>query len=270
MTGQHQADSQADPQGDPQADPQGDPQADPQGDPQVDPQGDPGAGDPQAGDPAPGVPLLVRLTGRRVVCVGAGPVVTTKALPLLDAGADLLVIAPQAEPALREAAAAGRLCWQARSYRTGDLAGALLAVAGTADPAVNDRVAADAAAAGVLCVRVDRVHDGPPGSAAFMGVVRRGRLTLAVSTDGQAPALTRRLRVDLEQAYGPEYGALVELLGRLRRSPAVRERLDRLSDRERRARWRAVLDADILTLLRAGLPDAATEVAAACLCSSSD
>jgi precorrin-2 dehydrogenase/sirohydrochlorin ferrochelatase len=100
-----------------------------------------------------------------------------------------------------------------------------------------------------------------------MGLVRRGHLTLAVSTDGRAPALARRLRSALADSYGPEYGELVDLLGELRRSPAVRARLARLSDAERRARWRAVLDTDILTLVRAGKPEAATELAAACLCS---
>jgi precorrin-2 dehydrogenase/sirohydrochlorin ferrochelatase len=221
------------------------------------------------GEP-PGVPLLVRVAGRRVLCAGAGPIATAKALSLLDAGAELLVVAPEATPAIRQAAATGLLRWHSRRYQSADLDGALLVLAATADPAVNDRVAADADARGVLCVRVGAGDAGIPGSAALMSAVRRGHLTLAVSTGGRAPALSRRLRGALEEAYGPEYGELVELLGGLRRSPAVREHLAGLPDAERRARWRAVLDTDILTLLRAGQPEAATELAAACLCSSWD
>jgi precorrin-2 dehydrogenase/sirohydrochlorin ferrochelatase len=230
--------------------------------------------EPRAGDPQPpGVPLLVRLAGRRVLCVGAGPVAAAKALPLLDAGADLLVVAPEAGAEVVQAAAAGRLRWQARRYRSDDLDGVMLALAATADAAVNEQVVADADARSILCVRVDAAGEAAGGdagvgaSAAFMGLVRRGHLTLAVSTDGRAPALARRLRSALADSYGPEYGELADLLGELRRSPAVRARLARLSDAERRARWRAVLDTDILTLLRAGKPEAATELAAACLCS---
>jgi precorrin-2 dehydrogenase/sirohydrochlorin ferrochelatase len=229
---------------------------------------------PAADGQPPGVPLLVRLAGRRVLCVGAGPVAAAKALPLLDAGADLLVVAPEAGPKVLDAAAAGRLRWQARRYRSDDLDGAVLAIAATADAAVNDRVVAESNGRRVLCVRVDAAGEAAAvdaevrASAAFMGLVRRGHLTLAVSTDGRAPALARRLRSALAQSYGPEYGDLVDLLGELRRSPAVRARLAGLSDTERRARWRAVLDTDILMLLRAGKPEAATELAAACLCSS--
>ncbi|HWB71625.1 MAG TPA: NAD(P)-dependent oxidoreductase [Egibacteraceae bacterium] len=211
---------------------------------------------------ATGVPLVAYLQGARVVAVGAGPVAAAKALPLLEAAADLVVVAPEAVDEVAAAAAAGRLVWHRRRYRTGDLDGAALAIAATADPATNTAVATDAAAAGTLCVRADG-----GGSAAFAAAVRRGALTIAVSTGGHAPALASRLRAELERTYGPEYGQLVALLGELRRSPEIRRRLGALPAGRRRAAWRAVLDADILNLLRTGHAQTAREVATECLSS---
>lgn len=211
-----------------------------------------------------GVPLVVDPAGLRVVAVGAGRVAAAKILPLVDAGAEVVVVAPEAGATLREAAAAGRVQWRARAYRDGDLDGALLAVAATDRPEVNAEVAADAAARATLCVRVDG-----GGSAAFAAALRRGPLMIAVSTCGAAPALAARLRAELDSRYGEEYGTLAALLGELRGSPQVRAALDGLDDDARRARWRSLLDTDILTLIRTGRTDLAKEVALACLSSSS-
>lgn len=218
-----------------------------------------------------GVPLMVDVAGRRVVVVGGGPVAASKTDTLLDARADVTVVAPDAVEAIRTAAAAARLTWQARAYAEGDLTGALLVVAATGDADVDDRVVRDAEEQTTLCVRAGRAGDhAPQGSAAFLAAVRRGELTLAVSTNGRAPALARRLRAELADAYGPEYGALVALLGELREAPETRALLDPLDGDRRRAAWRALPLADILKLLRTGQSQSARELAFACLSSSSD
>lgn len=219
-----------------------------------------------------GIPLLVDLVGRRVVVVGAGPVAAAKAAPLLEAGADLVVVAPDAVAAIRAAADSGELSWLPRGYADGDLDGAFLAVAATADPAVNTRVAADAAARATLCVRAGRVGGQPaaPGTAALLGTVRRGDLVLAVSTGGRAPAAARHIRGELEAAFGPEYGELVALLADLRDDAGARRCLDDLDGAARRAAWRSLPMADIVDLLRNGDVPSARELALACLCSSSD
>lgn len=215
---------------------------------------------------------MVRLAGTRVVAVGGGRVAAAKLAPLLAAGADLRLIAPHAVPELAQRAAAGELDWQRRRYAgRADLDAAVLVVAATAAADVNERVAADAAALATLCVRVDRQPDAAhPGTATFAGAVRHGALTIAVSTDGQAPSLARRLRQELDASYGPEYGELVALLAELRRDPQLRAHLARLSDSQRRAAWRRIPVPDILTLIRRGASHTAKEVAAACLSSSSD
>ena len=212
-----------------------------------------------------GVPLMLRVAGRLVVGVGAGPVAAGKLLPLLEQGARIRAIAPKADDPLKSAAAEELLEWQRRPYRDGDLEGAVLAVAATDLAEVNAEVAAEAARRGIPCVRVDG-----GGSADFMADVRRGPVTLAVSTGGASPALSARLREDLEDAYGEEWGELARLLGELRRDPAVAAALAAVPPGERRLKWRSVLDTNILTLLRAGHLQAAREVAFACLSSSSD
>jgi precorrin-2 dehydrogenase / sirohydrochlorin ferrochelatase len=217
------------------------------------------------GADALGLPLMAELAGRRAVVVGAGPVAERKLHALLAAGADVLVVAPEAVEGIRAHADAGALRWEPRPFAADDLAGTWLAVAATADEAVNDEVAAEAERRRVWCVRTDG-----GGSAALMGVVRRGPLTLAVSTGGASPALARQLRAELAETYGEEHGRLAELLGELRADPAVRTVLDGLEDTEKGRRWRRVLAADILTPLRNGRPDLAKELALACLSSSSD
>lgn len=209
-----------------------------------------------------GLPLLVDLRGRVVVVVGAGPVAAAKLETLAPAVPAITVVAPEAVEAVTAAARDGALRWECRPYADGDLAGAHLAVAATADATVNDAVAAEADRRGILCVRADA-----GGSAAFMGTVRRGPLTLAVATG--TPALTRRVRQELAEAYGEEHGALAGLLADLRADPVVRAALAAVGGPERAARWRSILDTDILRIIRSGRLDLAKEVALACLSSPS-
>ena len=213
---------------------------------------------------APAAPLLVRLARRRVVGVGGGRVAVAKLVPLVtDHGALVEVIAPAADDRLIEVAT-----WHQRPYGgPADLQGAALVVAATDLPQVNERVARDAEELGLLCVRTDAEGDG---TAAFPATVRHGPLTISVGTDGYSPTVARWLRQRLADEYGAEYGALVLLLGQLRKDPDVQARLSRLSGDQRRLAWRSIPLVDILDLLRSGSVDSAKEVAAACLSSYSD
>ena len=213
---------------------------------------------------APAAPLLVQLAGRKVVGVGGGRVATAKLLPLAtDHGAAVEVIAPSADDRLVKVAT-----WHQRPYEgPADLQGAALVVAATDEADVNEAVARDAAAAGILCVRTDAEGDG---TASFPATVRHGPLTISVGTDGYSPTVARWLREQLADVYGPEYGALVLLLGEIRRNPEIQAHLATLSGDQRRLAWRSIPLVDILDLLRSGSVDSAKEVAAACLSSSSD
>jgi len=161
------------------------------------------------------VSYLVNLTlaGQPALVVGAGTIAARKIEGLLDAGAAVRVVAPRVCDEVARLAAAGRIVLERRAFAEGAVAGALLVVAATDDEAVNAAVSRDATAAGVLVNVVDR-----PALCTFTipAVVRRGALTLAVATEGQCPACARAIREELERRYGPEYGAVLQLLGRAR------------------------------------------------------
>jgi uroporphyrin-III C-methyltransferase/precorrin-2 dehydrogenase/sirohydrochlorin ferrochelatase len=137
-------------------------------------------------------PLFLDLRGRSVVLVGGGVVAATKLPPLLAAGAGVLVVAPAVRPEI--AAAAVRV--ERRGFVASDLDGAWLAVA-AAPPEVNRAVAAAAAERRLF---VNAVDDPRHASAYTGGVLRRGGVTAALSTAGEAPALAGLLREALEEA----------------------------------------------------------------------
>jgi uroporphyrin-III C-methyltransferase/precorrin-2 dehydrogenase/sirohydrochlorin ferrochelatase len=100
----------------------------------------------------PQYPLILSVAGRRVVVVGGGPVAARRARTLVDAGAAVHVVAPQADPSLEKLAAEGTITWSGRRYRAGDLDGAWLVHTATGDADVDRQVLADADAARVWCV----------------------------------------------------------------------------------------------------------------------
>ena len=146
------------------------------------------------------LPLFLDVTGRTVLVVGAGTIATRKALDLLTAGARVRVIAPEIAPQLR-AATSDSLTVEQRVFEARDLEGVWLVFAATDDAAVQRGIAEECERARVFCVAVD----DPANASAYGGaVVRRGPVTIAISTSGQAPALARLLREVLEQVLPDE------------------------------------------------------------------
>jgi uroporphyrin-III C-methyltransferase / precorrin-2 dehydrogenase / sirohydrochlorin ferrochelatase len=136
------------------------------------------------------LPLFLDLSGRRVVLVGGGPVARAKLDQLLAAGASVRIVAPEVSgDIVREGVALAR-----RPFAPSDLDDAWLVVA-AATPDVNRQVA-EAAHARRLFVNA---VDDPANATAFLsGVVRRSGVTIAISTNGDAPALTALLREALD------------------------------------------------------------------------
>jgi uroporphyrin-III C-methyltransferase/precorrin-2 dehydrogenase/sirohydrochlorin ferrochelatase len=128
----------------------------------------------------PVLPLGLRVSGRRVVVVGAGPVGLRRVSALLEAEAVVILIAPEAQTALVDLAQRGRLEWRQRPYGPGDLAGAWLAMACTDDAEVNAAVLAEAEAARLWCLRAD---DARTASAWMPATGRTGPTTVAVHAD---------------------------------------------------------------------------------------
>jgi uroporphyrin-III C-methyltransferase/precorrin-2 dehydrogenase/sirohydrochlorin ferrochelatase len=144
------------------------------------------------------LPLFLNLTGRLVVLVGGGPVATSKLRPLLAAGARVHVVAPEVTDEIAAFAGLGTLhpdvTLARRPFEPDDLDEAWLVVA-AATPEVNRQVADVAATRRIF---VNAVDDPANASAFLSGVVRRDGVTLAISTSGDAPALTALLREGLD------------------------------------------------------------------------
>lgn len=158
--------------------------------------------------------MFLKLAGRRCLVVGAGAIAGPKIESLLSAGAQILVVAPQASEPVRKLAAGGRVLWEARAFRPADLDGIFLAVVATSSSETNDFVFREATGCGVLCNVVD---DPERCDFYYPAVVRRGQLQIAVSTGGSSPALAQRIRKELEQHFETEYEAWVEELAQARR-----------------------------------------------------
>ncbi|MFN8110240.1 MAG: bifunctional precorrin-2 dehydrogenase/sirohydrochlorin ferrochelatase [Thermoleophilia bacterium] len=191
-------------------------------------------------------PLFLDVRGRTCCVVGGGRIATGRVQGLLQHGAVVRLVAPAATQELEEMVTSQQISdHRRRPYQAADLQGCMLAVAATDDPAVNARVAADARAAGVLCNVVDRPD---LGDVTVPALVRRGGLSVAVTTHGTAPAVAADARRRIEGMFGPEWGVLLELLSQRR------ERLKAaIPDPARRAAAvRAVVNDDLLALISGG------------------
>ena len=159
-------------------------------------------------------PIFLDLSGRRCVVVGGGEVANRKARKLLQARAEVVVISPEIRPELESVASEVHR----RPYEDGDLAGAYLAFAATDAREANAAVAAEAKERGIPVNVADRPSEG---DFALPSTLRRGRLQVAVSTGGASPTLARKIKGELEEAFGPEWAGVVEELraARLKGTP---------------------------------------------------
>src|SRR2546428_2886782 len=159
-------------------------------------------------------PVFLELAGRHVLVVGGGLVAERGGHGLLAADATVTVVSPALTPALAALAAGGRLRLPGRGIGPGDLDGVDLAFAATDRGEVNAALFVAARARGVWVNAAD-----DPAHCTFIlpAVVRRGGLSVAVSTGGTSPALARAIREELERYLTAEYATLAEIAAEARR-----------------------------------------------------
>jgi len=157
--------------------------------------------------------MFLKLGGRPSLVVGGGTIAESKIASLIEADARVLVVAPDATPGVRSWAQAKRVEWRQRGFQPSDLDGMFIVVAATSSTELHKQIFQEATRRGVLCNIVD-----VPELCDFYypAVLQRGALQIAVSTSGQSPALAQRLRIELEEQFGPEYEAWLEYLGEAR------------------------------------------------------
>ncbi len=187
-------------------------------------------------------PIFLDLSGKTCLVVGEGDEIAGKVRGLVDAGAKVRYVNPRAEAAIETLAAAGLISWERREFEERDLDGCFLAIADCEDNAGIFRLAEERR------VLINAVDDPEHCRLSFGSVHRQGDLTIAISTNGAAPALAVRLRERLQQDIGPEYGELLRML-----QDARSEIGSRIADfSARRALWYRIVDSDILSKLRLG------------------
>jgi precorrin-2 dehydrogenase / sirohydrochlorin ferrochelatase len=200
-------------------------------------------------------PVYINLTGKLSIVIGGGSMAEAKVLGLLEADAQVTVIAPEITPGLRELAQNGKIAWQQRAYDEGDLEGAAIAISAADDPALNHRVWDEAQQRRVL---INVVDDPPYCDFIAPAIVRRGDITLAISTNGKMPALSAHLRRELEKSFGEEYEQLLEMTAPMREELATKH----LDYTTRQVLWRKLFEeTNIIDLLRDGETDSARSLA---------
>lgn len=198
-------------------------------------------------------PCFVDLSERPCVVIGGGEVAERKVESLLAAGALVTVVSPSLNRGLTRLVTDGRIRHLARVYRRGDLAGATLAFAATDDRAVTVAVAAEARRRRIWLNAAD-----DPAHCDFIlpSVLRRGRLTVAVSTGGASPAVARAVREELETVLTERHATLLDV------ATEVRDELRAQGTSPDGDHWRRALGHPVRRLIAEGRPlDARRELA---------
>lgn len=155
-------------------------------------------------------PIFLNLKGKKAVVIGGGKVAERKILTLLKTGADVTVISPEITNRIERERIKSRIKHICRYYRKDDLKDAFLVIAATDSPDINEQVSQHAP-----CL-VNVVDTPKLCNFIVPSVIQRGPLTIAVSTSGISPALSRLIRKELEQMYGPEFSEYLKSLRSIR------------------------------------------------------
>jgi precorrin-2 dehydrogenase/sirohydrochlorin ferrochelatase len=158
-------------------------------------------------------PIFAIIEDKPCLVVGGGAVGERKVADLIVAGARVTVVSRTLTPELAALADRGEIRYLPEDFAAAQVEGMALVMAATDDPEVN---AAVFAAAQARAIWVNVADDPEHCSFIVPAQVRRGELTLAISTGGASPALASQLRQDLQQQFGPEYGPYLDLLQRVR------------------------------------------------------
>ncbi len=196
-------------------------------------------------------PIFTDLKGRMCVVVGGGLIAQRKVTTLLKFGAVVKVIAPTLTARLADLAARERLTYVARRFRPADVRGAWLIYAATDEQSINEAVFKTAAAKRIFANVVDQ-----QSLCSFVApaILKRGELVIAISTSGGSPSLSKRVRQDLEQWIGPDYGRMLRVLKSVR--PAAKRRLPTYADRQRF--FTRLINGPVFQLVREGKAAAAS------------
>ena len=188
-------------------------------------------------------PVFLNLTERRCVIIGGGQIAEGKISKLLDSGAKIIVISPDATQGIRGFAERGQIEFDLRKYQEGDLQGAFLAIAATNDRVVNQEIFEEAEKQGILLNAVD---DMPRCSFIAPSIVEKGPVTVAISTGGASPALARKLREKMEVSSALDWADATSVLSKARQ--IIKDKQIAVDPQ----RWQCCMTDELLTMIQAG------------------
>lgn len=198
-------------------------------------------------------PVYIQLRDQPCIVIGGGKIAEGKVEGLLAVQARVTVISPNLTSRLHDLAKEKQITYISRIYQPGDLAGAFMVICATDQAEINHQVWQEATANRQL---VNVVDDTPRCNFIAPSILRKGDLTIAISTSGKAPALAVRLKERFQREIGPEYERFLELAGKLREQLA-----HHIPDFEtRKALWYELVDSEILDALARGDESSAREI----------
>lgn len=156
-------------------------------------------------------PAFIDLKDKKAVVVGGGQVAERKVRLLVNAGASVVLVSPDITDQIRKLAEKGLLSHIKRNYRKGDLDGAFIVIAATSSSVLNMRIGRDA---GYLVNVVDMPSEG---NYIVPSIVKRGPLTIAISTEGASPAVSKAIRKEIERHYSKEFALYLRFVETIRK-----------------------------------------------------
>jgi len=192
-------------------------------------------------------PVFLNLKGKKAVVVGGGKVAERKAIALVKSGALVKIISPTITRLLEKYKKKGLIKHVRRNYKKGDLKGAFVVVIGTSSRETNVKIANDARQlTGDRSPLVNIVDSPEEGNFIVPSVIRRGPLTIAISTEGCSPAVSKAIRREIERSYGPHFAWYIRFAGLMRKKA-----MKKITDAKKRERFLKTLAApEIFDILR--------------------
>jgi len=173
-------------------------------------------------------PAFIDLANRPVLVVGGGSVAERKVETLLEAEARVTVVSPEVTKQLEDHASSKRITLQRRAFLASDIDGVTLVISATDDEAAQAEIAKIAESKSILVNTVDK-----PELCSFIvpAILRRGDVTVAISTSGKSPSLAAELRLRLDRVLTEEIARTASVLGKVRQE--VHQHFASSDDRKR-------------------------------------
>ncbi|MCY7827317.1 precorrin-2 dehydrogenase [Bacillus spizizenii] len=159
------------------------------------------------------LPLHISLEKKKVVIAGGGGIALRRLKTVLSEGADITLVSPDVEPEIKQMAENRRIRWVCRTIGKEDYLDAFLIIAATDNAAVNKEIVQTASPFQL----VNCVSDAELGNVYMPKIVKRGHVTVSVSTNGASPKHTKELAEKVDELIGSDFVTEVDRLYQVRR-----------------------------------------------------